>query len=152
METQEQPQYINPEIANGTALLEGVSGEDLPKLPPASETATARQWRQFSDRVSLILEKLPSDIARYFNQYKPQITTIALIVSAIIAVKVVLAILDAIDDIPLIAFVLELVGIAYSTWFISRYMLKASTRQELVAEINNIKKQIIGRNISDSPM
>ncbi len=60
------------------------------------------------------------------------------------AVRVILAVLDAINDIPLAQPVLELVGISYTTWFIFRYLLKDSTRQELVAEIDSVRKQILG--------
>ncbi|PAX57135.1 CAAD domain-containing protein [Brunnivagina elsteri] len=144
METQEQAQYIHQDVdaseSNGTAVLDDLANDSLPKLPPATET----QWQEFSDKVAVFLQRLPEYIGGFFNQYKAQITSVALIFAALISVKIVLAILDAIDDIPLIAFFFELVGIAYVVWFISRYLLKVSTRQELVSEINSFKKQIIG--------
>jgi hypothetical protein len=148
METQEQPEYINPDIeamqSNGTAVLENSASDSLPKLPPATETRTATQWQEFSDKFAIFLENLPQYIGRFFNQYKPQITSVALIFAAFISVKVVLAILDAINDIPIIAFFFEIVGISYAAWFIFRYLLKVSARQELASEINSFKKQIIG--------
>jgi phage-related minor tail protein len=147
METQEQAQYIQDVDAtqpNGTAVLEDSASDSLPKLPPATEATTNTQWQEFSDKVAVFLERLPEYVGRLFNQYKSQITSVALIFAALISVKIVLAILDAINDIPLIAFFFELVGISYAVWFISRYLLKVSTRQELVSEINSFKKQILG--------
>ncbi len=148
METQEQAQYIHQDVdatqPNGTAILEDSASDSLPKLPPATEATTNTQWQEFSDKVAVFLERLPEYVGHFFNQYKSQITSVALIFAALISVKIVLAILDAVNDIPLIAFFFELVGISYAVWFISRYLLKVSTRQELASEINSFKKQIIG--------
>jgi hypothetical protein len=59
-------------------------------------------------------------------------------------VKVTLAVLDAIDDIPLLAPILQLVGIVYSGWFVWRYLLKDENRRELLAEIDALKAQVFG--------
>ena len=61
-----------------------------------------------------------------------------------------MAVLDALNDIPLVAPTFELIGIGYSVWFVYRYLLKASTRQELTGEISTLKSQVMGRNVSDS--
>jgi hypothetical protein len=155
METQEQAQYINPDITpetnpttvNGVGAVEVAVKDDLPKLPPATQSATAAQLQQVSDKVSVFLARLPDYVGKFFNDYKPQITTVALILAAIISVKIVFAVLDAINDIPLIGTIFELVGIGYATWFVSRYLLKASTRQELSSEINTFKNQIFGKSV-----
>ncbi|WP_243903127.1 CAAD domain-containing protein, partial [Aetokthonos hydrillicola] len=47
-------------------------------------------------------------------------------------------------DIPLVAPTFELIGIGYSVWFVYRYLLKASTRQELTDEIAGLKTQVVG--------
>lgn len=109
METQEQAQYINPDIDamqsnNDVTVIEDSTSDNLPKLPPASEATTKTQWQELSDKLAIFLERFPEYVGRFFNQYKPQITSIALIFAAIISVKIVLAVLDAINDIPLIAF------------------------------------------------
>ncbi len=144
--TEQQPQY-NATSANGTALIEG-SGNDLPMLPPAtSSTESAKnELQEYSEKFAQFLGNLPDYVGSFFSEYKAQITSVALLVAAIFTVRIVLAILDAIDDIPLVTTFFELVGIGYVTWFISRYMLKASTRQELVSEVQNFKKQTIGRD------
>ena len=70
-------------------------------------------------------------------------TNVALIVTAIVTGKIVLAILDAIgNDIPLLEPIFELIGIGYGTWFVLRYLIKSSSRQELAEEIQSLKQQI----------
>lgn len=114
----------------------------LAKLPPAPQTD--EQWKRVGTQVSDFLAQLPDYIGKFFNDYKQPITSVGLIFGSIIAVKVVLAVLDALDDIPLLTPTFELVGIGYSVWFINRYLLKASSRQELAQEIQGLRGQVVG--------
>jgi hypothetical protein len=143
METeQQQREVINASLSQGALAIEGVDTANLPKLPPAREPES--QWQQISRQISQFLEQLPEYLGNFFQNYKQPLTTVALILTAIITAKVVLALLDAINDIPLLSPFFELVGISYATWFISRYLLKASTRQELADEIQSLKNQFLG--------
>jgi len=63
----------------------------------------------------------------------------------VISVKLTLALLDALDDIPLLAPTFELIGFGYTAWFIYRYLLRASNREELGKEVGELKSQIIGK-------
>jgi len=143
METeQQQRESINASFSQGTLAIEGTDTANLPKLPPAREPES--QWQQISRQVSQFLEQLPEYLGRFFSNYKQPLTTVALILAAIVTAKIVLAVLDAINDIPLLSPLFELVGISYATWFIYRYLLKASTRQELADEIQSLKNQFVG--------
>jgi hypothetical protein len=96
------------------------------------------------------LATLPDYVGSFFNRYKQPLITVGLLVAAIVSVRVVLAILDALNDIPLVAPTFELIGIGYSAWFVYRYLLKASNRQELTSEIAALKSQVVGKQISES--
>jgi hypothetical protein len=93
-----------------------------------------------------LLGDLPEAVSSFFNEYRRPIVTIGLIVAAIISVKLVLALLGAVNEVPLLAPTFELIGLIYSGWFIYRYMLKASNRQELLEDINSLKDQVLGKN------
>jgi hypothetical protein len=143
METeQQQRQSINASLSQGTLALEGVDTANLPKLPPAPEPES--QWQQISRQITQFLEQLPEYLSSFFKDYKQPLITVALIWAAIVTAKLVLAILEAINDIPLLSPLFELIGISYATWFIFRYLLKASTRQELGEEIQLLKDQFVG--------
>lgn len=114
----------------------------LAKLPPA--TQSDEQWRRIGVQLSTFLAQVPDYIGRFFNEYKQPIISIALIVAAIISLRVVLAALDALNDIPLLSPTFELVGIGYCVWFVNRYLLKASNRQELSLELQRLKQQVVG--------
>ncbi|MBE9037462.1 CAAD domain-containing protein [aff. Roholtiella sp. LEGE 12411] len=148
METeQQQLESINATSSQGMLALEGVETTNLPKLPPAAEPES--QWQQVSRQTAHFLEQLPEYLGKFFNDYKQPLTTLSLILAAIITLKVVLAILDAINDIPILSPTFELIGIGYATWFTFRYLIKASTRQELSIKIQLLKNEIVGEEISN---
>jgi hypothetical protein len=107
-------------------------------------TSNDQVWREWVEPVLDVLAKIPDYIGQFFADYKQPLITVGLFVLGIITVKITLAVLDAINDIPLLAPLLELVGIGYTAWFVWRYLWKASSRQELVTEIDSIKTQIFG--------
>jgi hypothetical protein len=144
METEQKPvESLNTDVSQGAIALPSAANDNLPKLPPATTNNT--QWQQISQQVTDFLAELPGYIGSFYQQYSQPILTVLLILSAIVTLKVVLALVGAINDIPLLAPLFELIGISYSGWFTFRYLLKASTRQELNAEINTLKNQVFGK-------
>jgi hypothetical protein len=115
-----------------------------------SKSQSQEEWLKYGEQVSSFLATLPEYLGSLFNQYKQPLVTLGLIVAAIVTVKVVLAVLDALNDIPLVAPTFELIGIGYSVWFVYRYLLKASTRQELTHEIAGLKTQVVGDEFTEA--
>lgn len=108
-------------------------------------TSTNDQWKQVGEKISAFLADLPDYLTDFFGEYRRPIITISLILGALIAVKLLLAILDAINDIPLMSSLFELVGMGYSAWFVYRYVWKAENRQELASDFSSLKQQILGK-------
>lgn len=121
----------------------------ITKLPPPNPS-TDQPWQEWVQPVSDFLSKFPDYVGGFFYNYQQPLITLALILSGVITVKVTLAVLDSINDIPLLAPVFELVGIGYTAWFVYRYLLKVETRKELGAELQSLKGQVIGKGSSDS--
>lgn len=140
---QQELESVNVTPATNTTAITGVDTENLPKLPPASKPET--QWQQITDKVTQFLDQLPYYSNKFWQAYKLPLINLGLVLAAIITLKVVLTLLDAINDIPLLEPTLELIGIVYSTWFVFRYLLQASTRQELADEIDSLRTQILGK-------
>lgn len=129
-----------PDINNQTGT--------ITKLQPPVDSQ--EQWVKYGEQISQFLATLPDYVGNFFNQYKQPLVTVGLIVGSLVAVRVLLAVLDALNDIPLVAPTFELIGIGYSAWFVYRYLLKASTRQELNSEITTLKSQVVGQDSSES--
>ncbi len=102
-------------------------------------------WQEWVQPVSEFLSKLPDYVGGFFQSYQQPLITLALLLSGVITVKVTLAVLDAINDIPLLAPIFELVGIGYTAWFVYRYLLKVENRQELASQFESLKGQVVGK-------
>lgn len=113
-----------------------------------SKTATGRQVQEALAPALDFLNKLPEDIGNFIAAYQKPLLYIFLFIVALVAVRVVLAILGAIDGIPLLSPLLELVGLGYTGWFVYRYLLKEDSRQELGQEFQSLKSQVLGGDSS----
>jgi hypothetical protein len=93
-----------------------------------------------------VVAELPTYATQIYSNNKSLVTSLGLLLGLIVGVKLTLAILSAINEIPLLAPTFELVGIGYTSWFVYRYLLQASTRKELTDEIDSFKSEILGKN------
>jgi len=91
------------------------------------------------------LSELPAYIGGFYEQYKSPLTVVGLIIVSIISLKVLLGVVDELNDIPLLSPTFELIGIGYTVWFVYRYLLRSSNRQQLGQEIQAIKEQVFGK-------
>ncbi|OUL37458.1 hypothetical protein BV372_02095 [Nostoc sp. T09] len=114
----------------------------------ASAEKSDDKFSEIGREISDFLERLPQNIVSFFNEYKLPVVSFGVLVALMIGLRILLAITDALNDIPLVAPFFEVIGFGYVTWFVSRYFLKASTRQELAGEIEMVKKQIADENAS----
>ncbi|HBE30991.1 MAG TPA: hypothetical protein DD990_06475 [Cyanobacteria bacterium UBA11368] len=124
-----------------------VTVETVDNAPLATVTSTSESNSQFQEYVDLVLSylsKLPDYLGDFFGEYQKPLLTVGLIVAAFVTVKVTLAVLDALNDIPLLSPFFELVGMGYTGWFVYRYLLRASTRKELSEELKGLKNQVLG--------
>lgn len=148
MESQVTQPGVDNIATDSQSVMEPVDQTTMTMLPPAEDTSY--QMQQTGEKISAFLAALPDYISQFWNQYKQPIISIGLIFVAIIALRVLFALIGAVNDIPLVAPTFELIGIGYTVWFTNRYLLKAETRQELVADMRLMKKQVLGGNVSDS--
>ncbi|MGD2183859.1 CAAD domain-containing protein [Lusitaniella coriacea] len=132
----QEPQIKTVEQQNSTINTE--PGGKI-ALPPAEQP-----WEEWIKPANDFLSQFPEDFFRFFSDYKKPLLVVSAFIAGLITVKVTLALLGAINDIPLLAPTMELVGLGYTGWFVFRYLWKASDRRELRAEIDKLKTQVLG--------
>ncbi|HIK40205.1 CAAD domain-containing protein [Thermoleptolyngbya sp. M55_K2018_002] len=136
---------MEPEVKNEINTPDFINAEDTGKLTSfGSEENTGEEWREYVDKATEFVADLPKYLSEFFGQYKSPFVTIGLLLAALIAVRLVLAILRSVNDIPLLAPTFELIGLGYTAWFVYRYLLRASNRKELVNDFNELKSQVLG--------
>ncbi|VAI72835.1 unnamed protein product [Triticum turgidum subsp. durum] len=63
---------------------------------------------------------------------------------AVVALWLTTVVVGAINSVPLLPKLLELVGLGYTGWFVYRYLLFKESRKELATDIESLKKKIAG--------
>ena len=122
----------------------GVKTDKGPLAMGAKSPITDQGWQEWLQPVWETLGKVPEYTGQFFADNKQPLITLGIIVLGIVSVKILVAILAAINDIPLLAPMLQLIGLGYTAWFVWRYLWKASNRQELLSELGALKNQIFG--------
>ncbi|MBW4539119.1 MAG: valine--tRNA ligase [Myxacorys chilensis ATA2-1-KO14] len=80
----------------------------------------------------------------FFAKHHKPILSVGLIVFIAITLKVLAAILTTVHEIPLLAPVLEIIGIGYSGWFSYHSLLRSRDRQQLLQQIQQFTTEVIG--------
>ena len=108
---------------------------------PADQPVT--QW---VDMGKDFLSKVLDYVTDFISENEKLLINLLLFFLAIVAVRVILAVLAAINDFPLLSPLFELIGLGYTSWFVYRYLWKESSRKELKDEFEVLKSQVMGRN------
>ena len=120
-------------------------------LPPADSisysdaTETAEDsWASFKVQASGFYSNVSQSTSAFFRENRQLLNTLGLILLAFLGLRILSAVISAIDSIPLITPLLKLVGLGTVTWFTWRYMLRADNRQELAQKWNRAKADLFG--------
>jgi hypothetical protein len=115
------------------------TGDSTPTEPatPASEQIA----KQVKDFAAKLIQQMQTSFS---VEQKSAVVVVALIVIAIPTIILANKVLNFIDTIPLLEPLLELVGLAYTIWFVYRYLIFAESRKELTDGITGIKSKIMG--------
>ena len=131
------------ETQETTAISNESAGVITPN--PAKPSPADNAIQEYLNIATGFLSQIFDILKRVIDNNQKLFVNLLLIFAGIIAVKVTLAIISAINDIPLLAPTFELVGLGYTGWFVYRYLLTKSTRQELVQEFEALKTQVVGK-------
>uniref|UniRef100_A0A5B6Z8W5 Cyanobacterial aminoacyl-tRNA synthetase CAAD domain-containing protein n=1 Tax=Davidia involucrata TaxID=16924 RepID=A0A5B6Z8W5_DAVIN len=133
----------------------------LPYLPPRSSTpafSTSLKLSSESRMFSLLQVKATSseetsavdtgelitDLKEKWDAVENKSTVLLYGGGAVVAVWLSSILVGAINSVPLLPKIMELVGLGYTGWFVYRYLLFKSSRKELVTDIEALKKKIAG--------
>jgi CAAD domains of cyanobacterial aminoacyl-tRNA synthetase len=124
---EQEAEYVDATVPKEIATVENTEPGNL---------TTVASTDKFDDQVSVISRKfstfweiLLKKVANFVNEYPLLVVSFGALVLSVIALNILLAITDALNDIPLVASFFELIGFGYVTWFVLSYVLKAANRQ-----------------------
>ncbi|MBE9018151.1 hypothetical protein C7Y66_17785 [Chroococcidiopsis sp. CCALA 051] len=114
------------------------TSESTSLTTPSTTKQLEMQGRQIGNNIVAFFTELPKHVSSFWQQYKQPITSILLIFVALIALRVLFAVLAALNSIPLLAPTFQLIGIFYSVWFVYRYLRTKSNREELASKLQSL--------------
>ncbi|CAN1169671.1 Protein CURVATURE THYLAKOID 1D, chloroplastic [Linum perenne] len=127
----------------------GFGGSSVEEKSPAvddvvgySENAASEQSGEGAGFPETINELL-SDLNLKFDSED----TVSLVIygsGALLAIWLLSAVVNAVDSIPLFPKLMEVVGLGYSAWFTTRYLLFKKNREELGEKVAELKQQVLG--------
>ena len=145
--------YGNSTAENGQAQPEQTPEASAPTaavaetaIPEASEKAKDSSFSLNSlGKLVFFLPSLPDRLGQSIGKYQRAIVTVALLLGTALAVDLTAAVLSAVNNIPALPTMFELIGMGYSFWFVCRYLLLAATRQELAQKIAVWQEEVTGK-------
>ncbi|GLT46611.1 hypothetical protein SLA2020_203550 [Shorea laevis] len=88
--------------------------------------------------------ELFTDLKEKWDAVENKSTVILYGGGAIVALWLASIVVSAINSVPLLPKIMELIGLGYTGWFVYRYVLFRSSRKELATDIEALKRKISG--------
>ena len=133
----ETKQNFSPTSTSDSGVITKMSSSD-------DSGKTFEDWQKTSQQVKTFVADFSGFVSEFWSDNKSLITAIGFSLGLIVLLKILLAVLGAINDLPLLAPTFEFIGIVYVGWFTVRYLLDGSSRQELGDNINSVKERVLG--------
>merc|ERR1739848_921866 len=93
---------------------------------------------------SMEIKQIVKDLSERWDKVEDKTSAILYGSGAIVLLWLASVIVGSVSNIPLLPKLMELVGLSYSAWFTYRYLIFKSSRQELVKDIEELKKKVSG--------
>jgi len=149
-ELRQRLQALNPEsqpLAVSADEQPEVEEVDIP-IQLTTKDASSQEWQRFLTDFSVVLSEWFENLGGFLQNNQKPLTVFSLIVAVALALYLVGATMDAINRLPLLEPLFIIVGFLYSLRFASGKLIQAADRQELFAEIESFKEEIVGKTSS----
>jgi hypothetical protein len=111
--------------------------------PVARKNLSIRATSDSSDS-SAQIQEFVEDLKAKWDQTENKTTVAIYAGGALVTLWLSSTIVGAINSVPLLPKVMELIGLGYTGWFVYRYLLFKSSRKELIEDIEELKGKITG--------
>ena len=137
---------MNQQLSSANPLVktETSSVEVLDSNKNLTSKASLEKWLRLGYQMTEIIEQIPLYWREFWQAYQRPLTLLAWLIGIWITLTLVISVLDAIHDIPLLPSLLKLVGLGCAIWFVSRYIIAFVSRQELSAKFTQLRNYIWG--------
>ncbi|KAG6529394.1 hypothetical protein ZIOFF_011592 [Zingiber officinale] len=96
------------------------------------------------DSSSVVGDDLLADLKEKWDALENKSTVLLYGGGALVALWLSSILVGAVNSVPLLPKIMELVGLGYTGWFVYRYLLFKESRKELANDIDVLKKKVAG--------
>mmetsp|Transcript_17162 Transcript_17162/g.44015 ORF Transcript_17162/g.44015 Transcript_17162/m.44015 type:complete len:157 (-) Transcript_17162:78-548(-) len=128
-------------VAASPAFLAGRSLRSSVKSAPQAKKFVVR-----AESDGLDTDKLVKDLTAKWDAIENKSGVAVYAGGAVVLLWFSSTIIGAINNVPVLPKLMELVGLGYTAWFVYRYLLFKSSREELISDVDELKKKITGPN------
>jgi len=97
-----------------------------------------------TDDTTVDVDAIVKDLQDKWDRVENKTTVAVYAGGAVVALWLSSTIVGAVNSVPLVPKFLELVGLGYTSWFVYRYLLFKSSREELLEDVEELKRKISG--------
>ncbi|MCL2924180.1 MAG: class I tRNA ligase family protein, partial [Trichodesmium sp. MAG_R04] len=143
----EQIQAFNP-IAKAEKTKSEFVGAKIKIDPEKAENKTPNNSQKSSDDFDKSQENLSDSsnkISKLFSVYQKALGGLFLLLVLLLSIKLIMIVVKTIDQIPVVNYIIILVGIIYTIYFITQNLLFAKSRKSFLEKIKFTAKDILGK-------
>lgn len=116
--------------------------------PEKAENKTLNNLQKSSDNFDKTQENLSdssNQINKLFSLYKKALGGVFLLLLLLLLTKLIIIVVQTIDQLPIVDYIMILVGIIYTIYFITQNLLFAKSRKSFLEKIKFTAKNILGK-------
>ncbi|KAG8072261.1 hypothetical protein GUJ93_ZPchr0006g40940 [Zizania palustris] len=114
--------------------------QEAPRLPLLRVKASSDDTSASAESSDELIE----DLKAKWDAIENKSTVLTYAGGAVVALWLSSVIVGAVNSVPLLPKIMELVGLGYTGWFVYRYLLFKESRKELSDDIESLKKRVAG--------
>jgi len=115
-----------------------------PALPLRKKAERAIVRAVEADKTDVDVDQIVKDLQEKWDRVENKSSVVVYAGGALVLLWFSSTIVSAVNAVPVLPKLLELVGLGYSAWFVYRYLLFKSSREELLDDIEELKKKVTG--------
>eukprot|EP01025_Chloroclados_australasicus_P049023 TRINITY_DN556_c0_g1_i1.p1 TRINITY_DN556_c0_g1~~TRINITY_DN556_c0_g1_i1.p1 ORF type:complete len:141 (-),score=12.43 TRINITY_DN556_c0_g1_i1:310-732(-) len=122
-----------------------ISSPRLNRVAFKSRNARIIYSQASTDDASQKVTEIVEDLKGKWDTVEEKPAAVGLTVAAVIGLLTLNGVVGAIDKIPVISNLMELVGVAVTSWFVYKYLLFKPNREELKGAVNDFTSKVVGK-------
>ncbi|NEO28561.1 MAG: class I tRNA ligase family protein, partial [Kamptonema sp. SIO4C4] len=135
-------------------ILVTASTPTIPQTEATPTTIAEAKTTTYDNPVLQFLADLPTEVTTLLRENRTPLLWLGGGLLALAGLKILTSFIGTLNSLPFFPALFKIVGLAYVTWFVLRYLLRSQTRSEVLGQLKTLAQQFqssVNQNLSVSP-